>query len=429
MSEVSPAMRAKVVASSIVGNALEWFDFTVFGLFAVVLSQVFFPSQDGSASLIKLFATFGVAFAARPLGGIAFGVYCDRFGRKKAMVVMIWMMALSTGFIGILPGYSSIGLLAPLGILLARCVQGVSAGGEFGSASAMLIEFAPSQRRGLYGSCQTCSQALAFALGASSAYLLQSRLSAEDFVAWGWRIPFLLGVLIGPVGYFIRHRIDESPEFQQLLLTRQSPSIGQGLSDNRGSIALAFCLTAAATAMTYISGIFLPAFAASKLGLAAVDAQLGLILANVASGLLAPISGWLSDLWGRRTLVVPALLSFCALFHWNLYQLVQEPSTAHLWNLQAVGILLGVVAGPLPALMSEIFPVGIRSTATSIAYNFAVMIFGGLAPFINTALIERTGDAMAPVYYLWFTTGLGLIGLTFLGPRPQIQATGERSTD
>jgi MHS family proline/betaine transporter-like MFS transporter len=361
------AMRRRVVISSILGNALEWFDFTVFGLFVGVLSRLFFPDSDASNSLLKMFATFGVAFAARPLGGIAFGIYADRHGRKQAMVVMITMMAVGTGLIGLLPTYASIGILAPLLILLARIIQGISAGGEFGSASAMLIEFAPPGLRGLYGSCQTVSQALAFALGASSAYWLSTGLTPQAFESWGWRVPFLLGMLIGPVGFFIRRHVDESPEFQAFLASRTAdPATPKSLSTDLRThwrpLAVGFGITAAGTAITYVSAIFLPAHATTKLGLPMADAQLGLVLCNLVSACLAPLSGWLSDRWGRRTVVIPALLLFTALYGWNYAALLADPSVASLWRLQAVGILLGVLAGPLPALMTEIFPVGLRST-------------------------------------------------------------------
>jgi len=414
METASWTMRRRVLLSSTVGNALEWFDFTVFGLFVVVISQHFFPAETPTQSLLKTFATFGIAFVARPLGGLLFGLYADRHGRKQALVVMIWMMALGTGAIGLLPTYNSIGLAAPCLILLARLVQGLSAGGEYGSASAMLIEFAPPGRRGLYGSFQSVSQSLAFVLGAGSAYLLTSRLSPENFQAWGWRIPFLLGVLIGPLGYFLRHKVDESPEFQQHLKSRQ----GQGfvpfsevLRCYPRPLAVSFLLTAAGTSITYITSVFLPAYAANQLKLPLSDTQLGLVGASLVSAFLAPLAGWLSDRWGRRPVIFFTLLAFCALFSAALTALVQAPSQAALWRVQAVGMLLGFLAGPMAALMTEIFPVGVRSTGVSLMYNLAVMLFGGLAPAINTALIQATGNPLAPVYYIFVASGLGVLGL------------------
>src|SRR6201999_4522500 len=201
-------MRRRVVISSTIGNALEWFDFTVFGLFTGIISKLFFPADNPSSSLLLTFATFGIAFAARPLGGLVFWLYADKHGRKKALVVMITLMAFGTA--------------APLLLLLARLIQGFSAGGEFGSASAMLIEFAPPGRRGYYGSFQMVSQSLAFSLGAAMAIGLNLGLSPDAFASWGWRVPFILGILIGPIGYYLRQKCDESPEFQTYLAELQA---------------------------------------------------------------------------------------------------------------------------------------------------------------------------------------------------------------
>lgn len=410
---VSPEMRRRVVVSSTIGNALEWFDFTVFGLFAVVIARHFFPAADATSSLLKTFATFGIAFAARPLGGIAFGVYADRHGRKRALVVMITMMAIGTGLIGIMPTYAAIGVLAPLGVLLARLIQGASAGGEFGSASAMLIEFAPPGQRGLYGSSQTVSQSIAFTLGAGAAYLLNSQLSAEDFSAWGWRVPFLLGVLIGPVGFFMRHKVDESPEFKARPRTVSSP-LAEVVNKYPRQLAVGFCLTAAGTAITYVTSVFLPAYAASRLGFRLSDAQLGLIVASLGSAILAVVSGHLSDRFGRRAVIGPALLAFCLLFYGQFSNLLAHPTLTNLWMLQGLGMVLGFMVGPMPALMTEIFPVGVRSTGASLVYNLAVMCFGGLSPFFITALSQY--HPLAPAYYLVMAAAIGGLGLLLHRP-------------
>ncbi|GLH75829.1 MFS transporter [Bradyrhizobium sp. SSBR45G] len=411
-------MRRRVVVSSTIGNALEWFDFTVFGLFAAVISKQFFPADDPMASLLSTFAVFGIAFAARPLGGLVFGLYADRHGRKKALVVMITMMALGTGLIGLLPTFASIGIAAPLLLLLARLIQGFSAGGEFGSASAMLIEFAPEGRKGLYGSFQTVSQALAFALGAMMAVTLGKTLSAADFASWGWRVPFILGILIGPVGWYLRRRCDESPEFQAYAAaraasaaTRKSTPLGQLFAEHPRELLASFGLIAAGTAIYYVGGVFLPAYAASELKLPLGDAQLGLLAVSLANVPLGLASGLLSDRVGRRSVIVPALLLYPIVYFVLFKRLVAEPSVDHLWQLQAVGLILGVLGGAVPAFMTEIYPVGVRATGASLMYNLGVMLFGGLAPFINTWLVQATGDKSAPVYYILFAAAVGLLGL------------------
>ncbi|CCE00830.1 putative Permease of the major facilitator superfamily (MFS); citrate transporter [Bradyrhizobium sp. STM 3809] len=417
-------MRRRVVISSTIGNALEWFDFTVFGLFAATISKLFFPAGDPLASLLSTFAVFGLAFVARPLGGLVFGLYADRYGRKAALVAMITMMAIGTGLIGVLPTFESIGIAAPLLLLLARLIQGFSAGGEFGSASAMLIEFAPPGRKGFYGAFQTVSQALAFALGALLAVALGKTLPAADFASWGWRVPFILGILIGPVGWYLRRRCDESPEFQAYLAERAASAapakrtpLGQLFAEHPRELMASFGLIAAGTAIYYVGGVFLPAYAASELKLPLADAQLGLLVVSLSNIPLGLASGMLSDRIGRRRVIVPALLLYPIFYVLLFKQLVAEPSTAHLWQLQTVGLILGVLGGALPAFMTEIFPVGVRATGASLMYNLGVMLFGGLAPFINTWLVQVTGDKSAPVYYILFAAAVGLLGIAMYRER------------
>jgi len=423
-AEALAQMRRRVVISSTIGNALEWFDFTVFGLFAGILSKLFFPADNPNSSLLLTFATFGIAFAARPLGGLVFGLYADKHGRKKALVVMITLMAVGTGLLGFLPTYGAIGIAAPLLLLLARLIQGFSAGGEFGSASAMLIEFAPPGRRGFYGSFQMVSQSLAFGLGAAMAIGLNLGLSPDAFATWGWRVPFILGILIGPTGWYLRQKCDESPEFQAYLAEkaatvqpRQQTTLGQLFSDHPRELIASFCLIAAGTAINYVNAIFLPTYAVAELKLPMFNAQMGLLCVSLTNAAVAVAAGTLSDRIGRRAVLIPAMIIYAALFYLLLQRLVAEPTTTNLWQLQAAAVFLGALAGPGPAFMTEIFPVGVRSTGASLMYNLAVMLFGGLAPFINTWLVQATGDKAAPVYYIFFAAAVGLVGLSLYRAR------------
>jgi MFS transporter, MHS family, proline/betaine transporter len=418
-SEAIALMRRRIVISSTIGNALEWFDFTVFGLFAGIIGKLFFPADNPSSSLLLTFATFGIAFAARPLGGLVFGLYADQHGRKKALVVMISLMALGTGLLGVLPTYGAIGIAAPLLLLLARLIQGFSAGGEFGSASAMLIEFAPQGQRGYYGSFQMVSQSLAFGIGAAMAISLNLGLSQDAFASWGWRVPFILGILIGPIGYYLRQKCDESPEFQAYLAelsARAQPkkrtTLGELFADHPRELIASFCLIAAGTAINYVNAVFLPSYAATELKLPLLNAQIGLLCVSLLNAAFAVVFGAVSDRVGRRTVIVPTLIIYSVLFYVLLQRLVGAPTTGNLILLQGIGVLLGSFAGPMPAFMTEIFPVGVRSTGASLMYNFAVMLFGGLAPFFNTWLIQLTENKAAPVYYIFFATAVGVIGLS-----------------
>ncbi|MBM3802266.1 MAG: MFS transporter [Acidimicrobiia bacterium] len=416
-------MRRRVLVSTTIGNALEWFDFIVFGLLASVIGKLFFPAGNPASSLLLIFATFGIAFVARPLGGLVFGLYADRFGRKRALVVMITLMAVGTGLIGFLPTSSAIGLWAPLLLLVGRLIQGFSAGGEFGGASAMLIEFAPPGQRGRYGAFQMVSQGIAFVLGAITATSLGTALSPEQVENWGWRIPFIVGILIGPTGYYLRKKCVESPEFQSYLQEKQQRANSRRetpLSDlfrhYPRELFAAFCVIAAGTASTYVTSVFLPPYAASELRLSLLDAQLGLLFVYLFFSILVVPIGALSDRIGRRPVLVLGLMLNSVLFFVLLRQLVAEPTQLHLWQLQATTLLLSVV-GVTPAFMTEIFPVGVRSTGASLMYNLAVMLFGGLAPFTNTWLVQVTGDLAAPAYYIFFATVVGLVGLAVYRPQ------------
>lgn len=429
---VDPRMRRRIVIASTIGNALEWFDFTVFGLFVGVIGKLYFPSNDPSSSVLLAFATFGIAFVARPIGGVVLAGYADRRGRKHALILMIMMMAVGTGLMGVLPTYAAIGVLAPILVLVARLIQGFSAGGEFGSASTLLIEFATPGRRGYYASWQMVSQALAFAFAATFAYGLSTRLSPASFESWGWRAPFLAGVLIGPIGVYLRRKCEELPEFREYLANNQSrrnTPLRDVVAQHPRELTVAFCIIAVGTAITYFGSIFLPSFAATELKLNATDAQLGVLVVNIGAAIIIPLSGALSDRIGRRNLVAAALVLYCVLFYILLSRLVAAPSRAALWQLQSVGLLFGFMVGPAPAMLTEIFPVGMRSTGASLSYNFAVMLFGGGAPFINGWLVRTTGDKLAPIYFIFFAAAVGLTGLALYQERAGRPAAVARPAD
>src|SRR5271170_6378655 len=219
-ASISAAMRRRIVWASTIANALEWFDFVVFGLLATIIAKNFFPDDDPTAGLLATYGLFSVAFIARPLGAVFFGTWADRAGRKPALVATVLSMVVGTGLIGVMPTYQMIGAAAPLGVLVARLIQGFSAGGDFGTATAMLVEFAPHDQRSFYASFQFVAQALSFVVAALLVFLLNLSLSTDAMEMWGWRIPFLVGVSIGPVGLYLRRSIDETPAFQAFLERR-----------------------------------------------------------------------------------------------------------------------------------------------------------------------------------------------------------------
>jgi MFS transporter, MHS family, proline/betaine transporter len=424
MSEtpIDPAMRRRVVWSSTIGNALEWFDFIVFGLFAGVIGKLFFPKSDETAALLAAYGLLAVAYLFRPLGGIFFGVWADRVGRKRALVTIVLTMAVGTGLIGVMPTYQMIGVAAPLGLLAARLLQGFSAGGEYGASTAMLVEFAPAGQRAFYGSFQYVGQFAAIVIASLFAFVLNSGLSPQQFESWGWRVPFLTGLVIAPIGFYVRRALDETPEFRAFL-ARQAGAPNTPLRDvvrDRPRAMLALTLfIAGGTAFTYIMSIFLPNFAASGLSLKLTDAQLGLLVVNVAAAMLIPFAGSLSDRLGRLPVMAPAVVLFIIASFILASRLVGVPSNSTLWALQSAALIMVFAQGPSTALTMEVFPVGMRSTGASIVYNLAVAIFGGLSPYLVTRLIEATQNKFMPFYYMEGCLVLALIGLAILPKRAQ----------
>ena len=417
ISQITP--KPLQITAAVIGNALEWYDFIVFGFFTVVISRLFFPSDSQYASLLLTTGTFGVGFFMRPVGGVFLGIYADRRGRKAALLMVIILMTVAIAMIAVAPTYAAIGIGAPLIMVLARLLQGFSAGGEFASATAFLTEIAPAGRRGLYGSWQMVGQGLAVLLGAILGTLLTRSLTPEALDSWGWRIPFLFGLIIGPVGLYIRRNLDETSAFLQSNRSSagQQGSGGVLLSHVKEMLA---CLgmVVSGTISFYVILIYIPTFARTQLHLPLDQAFLAQSIGLACEVVLIPICGALSDHVGRKPVMITALvldlLVTYPLFSW----VSASPSFGALLTMQIILCgLFGVFNGPISTALAEQFPTRVRSTALAIAYNIAVMLFGGFAQFFVTWLIQATGTPIAPAYYLMFGAAVGLLAAFFLKER------------
>jgi MHS family proline/betaine transporter-like MFS transporter len=402
------SQRWRAVAAASIGNALEWFDFVVYGFFAGTMAKLFFPAESDTASLLWALATFGVTFFMRPFGAIILGSFADRYGRKAAFTLTIVIMMAGTAIIAFAPTFSSIGLLAPILIVVARMIQGFSAGGEFGSATAFLAEQNP-QQRGFFASWQFASQGLTTILATAFGVTLASTLSAEQMESWGWRIPFVFGLLIGPVAYYIRRHVDETTEFQSTQVS-EAP-LREALADGKNRLLIALGTVVLCTVAMYTI-LFMPTYATRQLGLPASGAFLATLLTGAIQVVLIPVVGALSDRHGRLPITFASaaaiLLTVYPMFVW----LAATPTLSTLLMVQAIlGVLMAGYMGGLPALMSELFPTRLRTTGLSISYSFGVAIFGGFAPFINAWLIEVTGSNLAPSFYLMLAAVISLVAL------------------
>jgi MFS transporter, MHS family, proline/betaine transporter len=402
------ARRWRAVTAASIGNAFEWFDFIIYGFFAMMIAKLFFPTGNETASLLLTFASFGVTFVMRPFGAVVLGNIADRHGRKTALTLTISMMMAGTAITAFAPTYSSIGILAPIMIIGARMIQGFSAGGEFGSATVFLAEQNPT-RRGFHASWQFAGQGLSAVLATGFGAILNSVLTAEQIELWGWRIPFLFGLLIGPVGYYIRRHVDETLEFQST--QKISAPLRETLTCGKTRLLVALGTIVLLTIAAY-TAVYMPTYAVRELGLPPAGGFLAGLLAGAIQIVIVPVAGALSDRFGRLPIaaaaVVAILISVHPLFAW----LVARPTIGSLLLVQAlIGAFVAAYAGPIPALICELFPIYVRTTAVSMSYSLAVAIFGGAAPFIIASLIDITGSSLVPGYYLMFAATVSLFAL------------------
>lgn len=410
---VPPKKNTKMIFAISIGNALEWFDLAVYGFLAATIAKLFFPSGNDFHSLMLTFATFGVAFVMRPLGAVVLGAYADRAGRKKALSLSIWLMMLGTLAIAIAPTYTQAGIIGSVMVVLARLAQGFSSGGEFGSATAFLAELNP-KKRGFYASWQFASQGLVTLLASGFGVFLNSGLTPEQLESWGWRLPFIFGLLIGPVAIYIRRQMHKSEEFTTAAKQGDTGSLGRTVVAERQKLLLSFGLVILLTVTSYTL-LFLPSYAVRQLHLEPVYGFTGTLLMGCIQLLMTPVFGALSDRIGRTPTMLAASLIITAGI---------IPAFAYLDNHVSVlgfHVLLGALAltltgysGPLAALMSDLFPTRSRGAGLSMSYSFAVTIFGGFAPFIIAWMINATGSNLAPAFYLAFGGALSLVTVIYI---------------
>jgi MHS family proline/betaine transporter-like MFS transporter len=388
----------RAILAAVVGNVLEWYDFAVYAYMATVLARQFFPAQDEVTSLLSAFAAFGVGFVVRPLGGIVIGRLGDVRGRKAALVLTIMLMAAGTVMIGLVPAYESIGVAAPLLILIARLLQGFSAGGEWGGATAFIVEWAPPGQRGLYGSLQQSSVAFGLLLGSGIAAAVSTLFSAAEVDAWAWRIPFLLGGLLAPIGLYMRRNIEETPAFARASRQPAAPAVSLP-AIRLAARALGF--TVLWTVSYYIVLSYMPTFLQKQVGLPRTQALWATSAGLLLLVLSAPLLGWLSDRVGRKPLLLAACAAFVLLPYPLFVVMLSQPSLGTAVAVQLIlALAIAVFSGPGPAAIAEMFPTQVRSTWMSAGYSIAVAVFGGFAPFIATWLIARTGNPAAPSFYV-----------------------------
>ncbi|WP_205673221.1 MFS transporter [Amycolatopsis nivea] len=412
----SPALMRRVVFASAIGNTVETYDYAVYGFLTVVLSKLFFPAQQPGVALLSAFAVFGVAFVVRPLGSLLFGSIADRIGRKPALVATVALMAGSTAAIGVLPPVASIGVWAPILLVLFRLLQGLAAGGEYGTAMTYAAEFTPRGKRGAMTSRVQIGSVASLLLAAGAVLLLSTLLTPAAMASWGWRIPFLLALPLGLVGLYIRSQLDESPEFRALEHRTQVPAspVKESFTAHWRLIVLIFGIAAFQQVGYYVAFTYAQTYLI-RLGFSQSQATLATVISIAVAVVLVALGGPLSDRWGRW----PMLLGLSAGTFVLAYPLFIGLSSA-----KSLGAAIGmtVLLGVLPALYTavapasyvEVLPARVRATVFAVGFALAATLLGGPALYVSQTLVQATGDNRAPALFLMFGALLSLIAALFV---------------
>ncbi|MFD1944267.1 glycine betaine/L-proline transporter ProP [Paradevosia shaoguanensis] len=414
----------KAVTAAALGNTMEWFDFGVYGFVAFALGKVFFPDASPATQTIAALATFSVPFLVRPVGGLFFGVMGDRFGRQKVLSLTIVIMAASTFCIGLIPGYDTIGVLAPILLLVCKLAQGFSVGGEYTGAAIFVAEYAPDRRRGMLGSWLDFGSIAGFVLGAGFVVLLQTVLTEADFLSWGWRLPFLVAAPLGLIGLYLRHAAEETPAFtQQLerleqedksaLQDRPAVPFAEIFTKYRKALLVCIGLVLVTNITYYMLLTYMPTYLSSSLGYEESHGVMIIIAVMIGMLFVQPLIGLTSDRIGRRPFILVGSVGlFVVAVPAFLMIISDRPALIFLGLLflaVALNCMIGVMAATLPAL----FPARIRYSALASSFNIAIIV-AGLTPTLAAWLVASTGNLLMPAYYLMVAAIIGVATSLFL---------------
>ncbi|MFF7705989.1 glycine betaine/L-proline transporter ProP [Pseudomonas sp. NPDC007930] len=412
---VDKAMLKRAVGAAALGNAMEWFDFGVYGYIAVTLGKVFFPEGDAAAQLIATFATFTVAFLVRPLGGVVFGPLGDKFGRQKILALTMIMMALGTFSIGLIPSYASIGLWAPALLLLARLVQGFSTGGEYGGAATFIAEYATDRNRGQMGSWLEFGTLAGYIAGAGTVTALTALLSEEQLLSWGWRVPFFIAGPLGLFGLYMRLKLEETPAFQAHTEAKAKQgdsapahTLRELFSLHRSALLKCVGLVLVFNVTDYMLLTYMPSYLSVTLGYAETKGLLLILIVMLVMMPLNVLGGHFSDRLGRKPMIIGACVALLVLAIPCLKLIGSGHDGLIFLGLMLLGLALACFTSSMPSTLPALFYTPVRYSALSIAFNVSVSLFGGTTPLISAWLVEKTGNPMVPAYYLM---GAALIGI------------------
>jgi MHS family proline/betaine transporter-like MFS transporter len=431
---VEPPLLRRAVGASALGNCMEWFDFGVYSYLAATIGKVFFPGASPAAQVISSFATFAAAFVVRPLGGLVFGPLGDRLGRQKVLATTMILMAIGTFAIGLIPSYATIGIAAPILLLLARMLQGFSTGGEYGGATTFVAEYSPDRRRGFLSSWLDFGTFVGYALGSALVTLLNLALSDDQMLAWGWRIPFLIAGPLGAIGLYMRLKLEESPAFQQQL-DEHEKSLAQTsagsefrtiVKDHWPALLICMGLVLLYNVTNYMVTGYLPTYQTETLNRSSASADVLVLIGMVWIVLLITFIGRLSDHVGRRPVYAVSAAAMIVLAVPSFQLIKMHGTWPPIFGVLILSTLLACFAAPSAATLPALFPTAVRYAAMGIGFNFAVAAFGGTTPLVTAALVSVTGDDLMPAYYLMLAGVIGLITVKFLPESAQVPLNGSQ---
>ncbi len=419
----------RVLVASLVGSSIEWFDYFLYGTVAgLVFNKIFFPAEDPTVGLLLSYASFALAFFIRPLGGIIFSHIGDKIGRKRTLVLTLSLMGGATAAMGLLPTYETIGIMAPILLIALRLIQGIGLGGEWGGALLLAYEYAPENKKGLFGSIPQMGVTIGLLLG-TLVMSLMTLMPDDAFMVWGWRIPFILSAILVIFGLWIRKGIDETPEFKKVQEKGEVAKVPlfETMRTHWREVLIAIGGKVVETAPFYIFGTFIVSYATNNLGFDSTSPLNAVTIATIITTLLIPIMGRLSDNVGRRPLYIWGTLLMIA-FAFPYFWILNLKTNASLIIATVIG--LGIIWAPITAVLgtmfSEIFKSNVRYTGVSLGYQIGAAAAGGTAPLIATALLGAFNNSYVPVaIYIIFTSLISLISVMFVREKKEIKSEKE----
>lgn len=419
---LNEAFMKKVIVSGIVGNALEWYDFAIYAHFSAIISRMFFPSTDPYVAAMATWGVFAAGFLMRPVGAIVFGMIGDRFGRRTALAISILTMAIPTACIGILPSYNEIGVWAPIALTVIRLLQGLSLGGEFSGSISFVVEHAPDNQRGFAGSTTMFSMCVGILFGSAIASLLYWVYTAEVVEQWAWRLPFLLGLVIGLVGLYIRSHLDESPKY---LAAKEEGSLSKTptrevVFSYTRQLVTGMILYLTVTVPFYTFVFFIKEYLYKYQGLPYDTATNISTISIIIMTALLPLAGSISDKFGRRPVLLFASMGF-VICSYPVFMLFSMGNQFAMIGAIIFGMLVGLYMGPIPAVLVELFPTKVRYTGVALSYNLSASLFGGTAPMVFTYLIKATGYNEIVALYVMLFAAISSITILHMEDRKAAQ--------